>query len=81
MDQITDTQKAGHSPDLGYAAGYHGVTVTGRDGHLIQVDGYDIINTASPLFHSLTDVEAEKADVAKAAEEFDIRFILPPKDV
>lgn len=37
-----------------------GVTVTGREGHLIEVNGCEVINTASPLFHSLTDKDAEQ---------------------
>lgn len=41
------------------------VTVTGREGNLIEVNGCEVINTASPLFHSLIDNEGRKAHFAK----------------
>ncbi len=54
--------------EAGYGQGSIGVTVTGRDGNLIQVNGCEVINTASPLFHSLVDEEGKKAHFAKLAE-------------
>lgn len=47
--------------DTGYDKASIDVTVTGRDGHLIEVNGCEIINTGSPLFHSLVDLEAAEA--------------------
>ncbi len=41
--------------DSGYDKTSIVVTVTERDGHLIQVNGCEVINPASPLFDSLTD--------------------------
>ena len=47
--------------DGGYDQGTIYVTVTGRDGNLLEVNNTEIINMASPLFHSLTDTEAQKS--------------------
>jgi hypothetical protein len=57
--------------DEGYEKGTIGVTVTGRDGTLIEVNGCEVINTASPLFHSLTDDEGQRAYFSKLGEAFD----------
>ncbi|MBU1828582.1 MAG: hypothetical protein KJ731_08910 [Alphaproteobacteria bacterium] len=51
--------------NAGYSKGSIDVTVTGREGNLIEVNGCEVINTASPLFHSLIDAEGEKAHFAK----------------
>lgn len=56
--------------DAGYDKGSIGVTVTGRDGNLIEVNGCEVINTASPLFHSLTDDEGQRAFFKKLHDEF-----------
>jgi hypothetical protein len=37
-----------------------GVTVTGRDGNLLEVNGCEVINMASPFFHSLVDEEKQR---------------------
>lgn len=47
--------------DAGYDKGSIGVTVTGREANLIEVNGCEVINTASPLFHSLTDDKGQRA--------------------
>ena len=56
--------------------GYHqssdDVTVTKVEGNLVQYNGHTIINTASPLFHSATDIEAEKASADNAEREFSV---------
>lgn len=45
------------------------VTVTNRDDNLLQVNGSEIINMASPLFHSLIDEGAQRAYFNKLNEE------------
>ena len=54
--------------------GYHtssiGVTVTARDGNLLQLNGCEVINLASPFFHSLTDEEGQRAFYKRAEEGF-----------
>ena len=60
--------------DAGYDKGSIGVTVTGRDGNLIEVNGCEVINTASPLFHSLTDEEGQRAYFKKQHDEFEARL-------
>ncbi len=57
--------------DAGYDKGSIGVTVTGRDGNLIEVNGCEVINTGSPLFHSLTDDEGQRAYFKKLHDEFE----------
>ena len=47
--------------DAGYEKGSIGVTVTNRDANLIEVNGCEVINTASPLFHALIDDEGKAA--------------------
>lgn len=46
--------------DAGYVKGTIAVTVTGRDGNLLEVNGCEVINMASPLFHSLVDEEKQR---------------------
>ncbi|SFN46724.1 hypothetical protein SAMN04487859_10328 [Roseovarius lutimaris] len=57
--------------DAGYDKGSISVTVTGREGNLIEVNGCEVINTASPLFHSLIDAEGQKAYFAKLHSDFE----------
>jgi len=47
--------------DEGYGRAIWSGTVTMVDGHLIEIDGHTVLNLASPMFHSATDKEAEKA--------------------
>ncbi|WP_185802981.1 hypothetical protein [Pontivivens nitratireducens] len=47
-------------PD-GYDKGAISVTVTGRDGNLVEVNGCEVINLASPLFYSLIDEAGQMA--------------------
>lgn len=56
--------------DSGYGTGQTVVTVTGREGNLIEVNGCEVINTASPLFHSLVDEEAQSEFYRKQHEKF-----------
>ncbi|MBC9245159.1 hypothetical protein H4P12_00160 [Paracoccus sp. 11-3] len=56
--------------DDGYHTGSIGVTVTGRDGNLLQVNGCEVINMASPLFHSLIDEEGQRAYFKRLDEKF-----------
>lgn len=60
--------------DAGYDKATIDVTVTGRDGTLIEVNGCEVINTASPLFHSLTDTEGQKAYFEKMHFEFEAQL-------
>jgi hypothetical protein len=53
----------------GYVTQYN-VKVTGREENLVQINGHEVINTASPLFHSLTDVEAKKKSIAESEAKF-----------
>ena len=46
--------------DEGYDTESITVTVTGREGNLLQVNGCEVINLASPLVHALID-EQERA--------------------
>lgn len=57
--------------DDGYYTGSIGVTVTGRDGNLLQVNGCEVINMASPLFHSLIDEEGQRAYFKKIHGELE----------
>ncbi|MBL3571882.1 hypothetical protein BV509_18530 [Rhodovulum sulfidophilum] len=60
--------------DEGYDKMSIGVTVTGREGNLIEVNGCEVINTASPLFHSLLDAEAQKAHFERLHSELEARL-------
>lgn len=60
--------------DAGYGKVSIGVMVTGREGNLIEVNGCEVINTASPLFHSLIDTEGQKAHFAKLHSDFEARL-------
>ena len=65
--------------DAGYDKVTTSVTVTGREGNLIEVNGCEVINTASPLFHSLIDTEGQKAHFAKLHSDFEHpKVILKP---
>lgn len=66
--------------DEGYAKGSIGVTVTGREGNLIQVNGCEVINTASPLFHSLTDSEGQMAYFKKLHDNFEASMAVVDDD-
>lgn len=63
--------------------GYDTITqwsvVTRIDANLIELNGSEVINTTSPMFHSATDVEAAKA----AAEAFQgqiVNFVFEEDD-
>ncbi|MDP2739064.1 MAG: hypothetical protein Q8O82_10300 [Pseudorhodobacter sp.] len=60
--------------DAGYDKQSIGVRVTGRDGNLIEVNGCEVINTTSPLFHSLTDDDGQRAYFKKLHDEFEDRL-------
>ena len=47
--------------ESGYSQSSIGVTVTKRDGNLIEVNGCEVLNTASPMFHSLVDEAGRRA--------------------
>lgn len=57
--------------DDGYHTGSISVNVTGRDGNLLQVNGCEVINMASPLFHSLIDEEGRRAYFKRVNEKFE----------
>lgn len=61
--------------DSGYAQGSIAVTVTGRDGNLIEVNGCKVVNTASPLFHSLTDEDGQKAYFKKLHDDLEASLL------
>ena len=56
--------------DRGYGTNYTTVKVTGRDGYLLEVDGCEVINMASPLFHSLVDEAGKQAYFKKVTDDF-----------
>lgn len=47
------------------------VTFTKVDGNLVEIDGHTVLNLASPLFHSVTDQEAEAEHFKKGEAEFE----------
>jgi len=50
------------------------VTVTAQDGNLLQVNGSEILNLASPLFHSLVDEEKQAEHYKRLESEFMARL-------
>lgn len=50
------------------------VTVTGVDGNLVEIDGHTVLNLSSPLVHSFTDRDAEKAHNESLQMKMDIKF-------
>ncbi|MCB1371517.1 MAG: hypothetical protein KDJ83_11565 [Rhodobacteraceae bacterium] len=64
--------------ESGYEKTSTSVTVTARDGNLIEVDGCEIINTTSPLFHSLADAsEKRRAYYSRILGDYEVS---PSKD-
>ncbi|QXI66189.1 hypothetical protein CP157_03981 (plasmid) [Paracoccus marcusii] len=54
----------------GYYHSSDNITVTGLEGNLLEVNGYEIVNMASPLFHALLDEEGQQAAYKQAEENF-----------
>jgi len=56
--------------DEGYDTESITVTVTGREGNLLQVNGCEVINLASPLVHALIDEQERAAFYKRKHDEF-----------
>lgn len=57
--------------DGGYDQTTEWVTFTKVEGNLAEINGHTVVNLASPLFHSATDVDGEKAYLNKMHDEFE----------